>query len=306
MTNHPGAVLAWLLALLWLWKIAEAVRGLRTVARLDEDAWDLWPERLPGLTVAVPGRNEGAHVGATLQSLVEQDYRARGDLRVVAVDDRSEDQTGSIMDAYAAQHPACVTAVHITGLPAGWLGKLHALDRALAVDPQTEYVLFTDADIRFEPSVLRRALTYAEREQVDHMVVVPTVDLHSWQEGILLGMFHTFVLWAARPWKVPDPRARRDVIGVGAFNLVRRSALASLGGLEPQAMVVLEDLTIARRFKAAGLRSRVAFAPHMVRVPWFPLSPSACCRRLWRRLRSPCWGSCRWWRCFRGRRLRPH
>lgn len=261
-----GAV--WLVALAWVWKTLGAVRGLRQVARIDAPEWDVWPEALPALAVVVPGRDEGANIERTLATLVAQDYRERGDLRVIAVNDRSNDGTGGYMEACAAEHPGFVTALHVTELPEGWLGKTHALELAMRVDPQTDYLLFTDADIRFAPSVLRRALAYAEREQADHLVVIPTMELKAWSEGVLPGVFHTFILWAARPWKVPDARAKRDVIGVGAFNLVRRSALEAIGGLAPQALVVLEDITIARRFKSAGLRTRVAFAPGMVCVHW--------------------------------------
>ena len=258
----------WGLAVGWLWKTVAAVRGLRAVARLDTPQWDVWPEAMPGLTVVVPGRDEAENIGATLASLVAQDYLERGGLRIVAVDDRSTDVTGALMDACATENPEWVSVVHVRELPDAWLGKTHALDVATRVGPRTEYLLFTDADIRFAPSVLRRALAYAEHERADHLVVLPTMDLQTWSEGILPGVFHTFILWAARPWKVPDARAKGDVIGVGAFNLVRRSALESIGGLAPQAMVVLEDITIARRIKSAGLRSRVAFAPGMVRVHW--------------------------------------
>ena len=261
-------LLCWLLALGWLWKTFDGLRGLSQVERLDQPAWDVWPDHLPGLTVVVPGRDEAANIGATLASLTAQDYSRRGALRIVAVDDRSVDQTGPLMDEFAAAHPELVSVLHIRELPEGWLGKTHALDAAVQMRPHTEYLLFTDADVRFAPSTLRRTLAYAEREQLDHLTVLPTMDLNRWSEGILLGVFHTFILWAARPWKVSDPRAKRDVIGVGAFNLVRRSALQSIGGLKPQAMVVLEDITIARRIKSAGLRTRVAFAPGMVRVHW--------------------------------------
>ncbi|MDQ2924572.1 MAG: hypothetical protein M3R43_03305, partial [Acidobacteriota bacterium] len=41
-----------------------------------------------------------------------------------------------------------------------------------------------------------------------------------------------------------------------------------LGGLAPQRLAVLEDITLARRMKAAGMRQRVAFAPGMVLVHW--------------------------------------
>jgi hypothetical protein len=87
-------------------------------------------------------------------------------------------------------------------------------------------------------------------------------------EGIVLGFFQIFGLWASRLWKVEDPKAKSDVVGVGAFNLVRRDALNEIGGWLPQRLVVLEDITLGRRMRAAGMRQRVAFAPGLVLVHW--------------------------------------
>jgi hypothetical protein len=71
-----------------------------------------------------------------------------------------------------------------------------------------------------------------------------------------------------RPWKIEDPKARRDVAGVGAFNLVRRDALNEIGGWLPQRLAVLDDITLGRRMRAAGMRQRIAFAPGLVLVHW--------------------------------------
>jgi hypothetical protein len=122
--------------------------------------------------------------------------------------------------------------------------------------------------VLFSPSILRRAMVCAEDTQADHLVVVPTMQVRSPGEGIILGFLQTFGLWASRPWKIADPKARRDVIGIGAFNLVRRDALDQIGGWLPQRLAVLEDITLGRRMKAAGMRQRIAFAPGLVLVHW--------------------------------------
>ena len=83
----------------------------------------------------------------------------------------------------------------------------------------------------------------------------------------MLGFLSVLGIWITRPWRVSDPLARNDVLGVGAFNLVRREALEVLGGWEPQRLAVVEDVTLGRRMKAAGLRQRVAFGPELVLVP---------------------------------------
>jgi hypothetical protein len=111
-------------------------------------------------------------------------------------------------------------------------------------------------------------MAFAAMTQADHVVVMPTPQVKTRGEGIVLGFFSVLGMWVTRPWRVSDPRARRDVFGVGAFNLVRREALAALGGWEPQRLAVVEDVTLGRRMKAAGLKQRVAFGPDLVLVHW--------------------------------------
>ena len=82
-----------------------------------------------------------------------------------------------------------------------------------------------------------------------------------------MGFLQVIGLWATRLWRVSDPRAR-DAIGIGAFNLLRRTAYQRLGGFEYLRLQILEDLTLARRVKQLGLQQRVALAPGYVRIHW--------------------------------------
>jgi hypothetical protein len=97
---------------------------------------------------------------------------------------------------------------------------------------------------------------------------MPTPLVKGRGEGIVLGFFSVLGMWVTRPWRVSDPLARHDVMGVGAFNLVRREALNVLGGWEPQRLAVVEDVTLGRRMKAAGMRQGVAFGTDLVLVHW--------------------------------------
>lgn len=259
---------AWLIALLWLGKLIEAARGLPRIPNLLDPQHDRTPTGNPSVTVIVPARDEAAAISQCLESLLAQDY---ANLHILAIDDRSTDATGQIMDALAAAHPDRLTALHIAELPAGWLGKTHAMAlaarHAIAIY-QTDYLLFTDADILFHPQAIRRSLAQAVAQQADHFVTIPTPILKTPGEAMLLGYLQVMGLWAARPWRVADPRARRDAVGIGAFNLLRRGAYQQLGGFDALRMQILEDLTLARSVKLAGLRQRLAFAPSMVRLHW--------------------------------------
>ena len=140
---------------------------------------------------------------------------------------------------------------------------------ALAAQHATgEWLLFTDGDVLFRPDALRRALQYATSSGADHLVLLPTILLRSWGERMLIAFLQVLSVWALRPWRVPDPRARRDSIGVGAFNLIRREAYDALGGWEALRMEVLEDLALGRRVKARGFAQRVALGLDLVGVRW--------------------------------------
>jgi glycosyltransferase involved in cell wall biosynthesis len=259
---------AWVLALVWVLRTYDAIHLLPTLPDLTELDWDVLPEGLPTLTVVVPARDEAENIAATLDALMLADYVG---VRVLVVDDRSTDGTAAIVDAYVAEYavrrPGALSAIHIAELPEGWLGKTFAL--MVATENSTsDYLLFTDADVLFSPSVLRRALVCAQATEADHLVVLPTVEVKSRGEGIVLGFLQVMSLWAVRPWMVQEPKARRDVAGIGAFNFVRRDALNEIGGWIPQRLAVLEDITLGRRIRAAGMRQRMAFAPGLVLVHW--------------------------------------
>jgi glycosyltransferase involved in cell wall biosynthesis len=261
---HIFGSLAWLISLAWVWKAVAAARGLPGIPDITQPQYDVTPAGTPSLTVIVPARNEAADIAACLQSLLQQDYT---NLQIIAVNDRSTDSTGTIMEALAAEYPAKLHILHITELPPGWLGKPHAM-AVSARQATSEYLLFTDADILFRPDALRRSLAQAVATNADHFVTLPTPIVKTHGEGMLLGFLQVLGLWATRPWRAAQPNATRDFIGIGAFCLLRASAYRQLGGFEAFRMEILEDLTLARCVKLAGLSQRVAVSPGLVKVHW--------------------------------------
>jgi glycosyltransferase involved in cell wall biosynthesis len=259
---------AWLIALAWLWKAITAAAFLRRVPDLTSPAHNLTPPNNPSITVVIPARNEAAHITACLQSLLSQQHP---NLHLIAVNDRSTDSTGAIMDVLAARHPDKLAVLHITELPTGWLGKTHAMAfaarHAISLH-RPDYLLFTDADILFRPDALRLALAHAVATEADHFVILPTTLVHSAGEGMLLSYLQIMGLWAVRPWRVSDPQALRDAVGVGAFNLLRTSAYQQIGGYEALRMEIVEDLALGSRIKRARLRQRIATGPDLVSVHW--------------------------------------
>ena len=264
-----AVVLSWILAGFWTVCAIAALRGLRRVpnlAPLPAGTTNSGPDMLPKVTVIVPARNEASAVEACLRSLLAQTIP----LEVFAVNDRSTDATGAILDNLAAQPqpPGKVLRVlHVEALPDGWLGKPHAMALA-ARQAATPWLLFTDADVLFAPEVIERALAEAE-PHADHLVLMPTLILHSGGERMMTAFFQSLSLIWWRPWRVADPRARES-IGIGAFNLIRAGVYRAVGGFEAQRYQVLDDVRLGVEVKRAGFRQRVVFGLDLIRVHWAP------------------------------------
>jgi hypothetical protein len=204
----------------WLYHSLAARRGITQIADLTQPEFAVAAEtKLPRVSIIVPARNEAAMIETAVRSLLAIDYP---NYELIVVDDRSEDATGEILDRLKAEHGARLVVVHVRELPPGWLGKTHAMWSA-ARQATGEWILFSDADVVHAPEALRRAVGYAERERAAHMVLLPTMLMESTGERMMISFFQAMFIFAYRPWKVRDPKAR-DSMGVGAFNMVRRSA----------------------------------------------------------------------------------
>jgi cellulose synthase/poly-beta-1,6-N-acetylglucosamine synthase-like glycosyltransferase len=262
------AIFAWLIAAAWLSRVIPALWMLPRVPNLlkptQPPAADL--STWPSVTVIVPAKDEAAAIAHSLRSVLASDYP---NLQVVAVDDRSTDATGRLMDEVAASPKSRgrLRVLHVRKLPDGWLGKPHAM--AMAAEGTTsDWLLFTDADVIFDPRAIGLAIQYAEQSHGDHMVLYPTLILRGVAEKMLIGFFQSVSALAGRPWKIADPNATKDYIGVGAFNLIRRPVYEALGGYSELRMEVLEDMRLGFRAKREGYAQRVAFGKDLVRIRW--------------------------------------
>ncbi len=252
-----------LVAAAWIWRAVDLYRNLPRVPDLHAQRY---AESLPPgvkLAVIVPACNEEAAIEHTLRSLLAQEGIA---LEIVAVDDRSRDRTGAILDRLAAEVGPSLRILHIHDLPPGWMGKQNALAQGMELTT-APYLLFTDGDIYFRPDALRRAMRFVLDEQADHAVLLPTPVIRSFGEHMMISALQVLSAWAVRLWRVPDPHSR-DRIGVGAFNLVRREAFDSIGGFQALRLEVLEDVRLAVEIKRHDLRQRVAFGAGLVTVHW--------------------------------------
>ncbi len=268
-----------ILALAWLSRIVDAAIGMPSVADVSEPEWDRNPVRASGnprVSIIVPARNEERDIEQSLNRLLELDY---DNYEVIAVNDRSTDRTREIMERVAQDqkcHPPSETpekmahpilrVIHHQELPSGWLGKTHAMWTATN-EARGEWLLFTDADVLFKADSVRRALAYAEVEKADHVVLFPRMIMKTPGEYMMIAFFQTMFVFGHRPWKVADPKSR-DHMGVGAFNLIRRSVYESIGTYEALRMEVLDDMKLGKVVKNAGFAQRNVFGGDLISIRW--------------------------------------
>jgi glycosyltransferase involved in cell wall biosynthesis len=263
-----------ILALAWFSRIVEAAFGMPRIADIAKPEWDRRPPTdsgEPRVTIIVPARNEEDHIRETLTRLLALEY---SNYEIMAVNDRSTDRTGQIMDEVAsgdanAGEFACakrLRVIHISELPAGWLGKTHAMWTA-AKQASGDWLLFTDADVRFKPDALRRGIAYAEAEKADHVVLFPRMIMKRPGERMMIAFFQALFVFGHRPWKVADPDAN-DHMGVGAFNMVRRSVYEAVGTYQALRMEVLDDMKLGKVVKNAGFAQRNVFGEDLISLRW--------------------------------------
>lgn len=225
-------------------------------------------ERLPedpapsssSVCLCVPARNEAREIGAALASWLAQDHAA---FQVVVVDDGSTDATPEIL---AGLQNSRLRVIRNDTLPPGWLGKNHALHLATSAPGAiADWLLFVDADVKAEPSLLRRAVAHAESTGADVLALVPGQETGSFGERLLLPVLGSGFLMA-----IPADRvAMADsafCAGIGAFTLIRRTVYDALGGHAAAPLEAIDDMMLARRAKLAGYSNRVGQGGPALRI----------------------------------------
>ncbi|MCA9118666.1 MAG: glycosyltransferase [Planctomycetaceae bacterium] len=236
--------------------------GMRKIQKISNIAPTLdrpWPK----VSVIVAARNEERDIEAGLCSLLQLDY---DELEILVVNDRSTDRTGEILERIASEHPQ-LTVAHLHELPAGWLGKNHALYYG-ATRATGELLLFTDADVVMEPTVLRRAVAYMLEREIDHLPMLFEVRMPNWLLESFVVTFSVYLMTYCRPWQCPNPK-RAGHIGIGGFNLVRADVYQKIGTHEVIRMRPDDDLKFGKLIKREGFRQELLNGAGLMYVPWY-------------------------------------
>ena len=250
------------IAFAWLVIVALTLHGLSrqtpllTTANLRLTAGDA-----PLVSVLVPARNEEQRVlEPCIRSILAQDY---GNFEVIAVDDRSTDNTGTILKTLAMSDER-LRVIEGEELPPGWLGKPYAMQQALS-HARGEWILATDADMIFDAAALRTALDRVLETNEDALTLIPRFEAGSFWERVMIPTWEWVFLMFMIFYRINDPKSD-GAAAIGGFFLIRRTVLDRAGGYEALKDEVMEDVRLAARIKRVGARLMIERAPALIRT----------------------------------------
>lgn len=237
-------------ALAWVYLLAGHGGFWRTDCRLPVTAGRGVPA-WPSVTAVVPARDEAALLPQTLPTLLAQEYP--GEFSVVLVDDASSDGTAMVAEELAEGRPLRVIAGKPP--PPRWAAKVWAMAQGASEAGDSDYLLFTDADIAFAPGTLAalvRAAVADDRALVSQMALLRAEG--DWERWLVPAFAYFFAkLYPFR--RVGLPRAR-TAAAAGGCMLVSRQALAAAGGLASIAEARIDDVALGRLLKRGPARAR--------------------------------------------------
>lgn len=217
----------------------------------------------PSVSLIIAARDEERHIEAAVRALLAQRYPR---LELIVVNDRSTDATAEILARVAATDPRLQIET-VDKLPDGWLGKNHAMQRG-AERSTGELLLFADADVVFEPDAVARAVRLLRMENADNVTLFPGLLLPDvlLTVVVLYGFMWAFAI--IRPWRTRNPGSSTSM-GIGAFNLVRRSAFDAVGGFHRIPLRPDDDLMLGKVLKRHGARQIVANGIGTISIEWY-------------------------------------
>jgi chlorobactene glucosyltransferase len=227
------------------------VLNMRALHKLVNEKGRL-PEPSPLISILVPARNEEKDIVPCLESLRRQDYP---NYEILVLDDSSSDSTAALVGEIAAKDHR-VRLLRGEPLPKGWAGKPFACHQ-LASEAKGSWMLFTDADTIHAPSMLRKALAYAQDHKLSLLSGLPLQNTVSLSQRVVVPTFYFAILSLFPLWWLQGSRSPKPGLSIGQFLFVSAEDYREIGGHEAVKSRILEDVWLGLGMARHGKRQAV-------------------------------------------------
>ena len=215
--------------------------------------------------ILVPVRNEGKrNLRENICALVSQ---SQCNALVIVTDDCSTDESPDILSIIERNHPKRIKVVAGKAKPLGWMGKTHALEQAKQAS-KANWMALVDADVYCETELIRTALEYAKKNNLDALCVLPQFVYRSFWVGVVLPAMIWLSVMRVSPTQT-NRNSSQYAFGFGNFILVRRDAHEAIGGFEAYRSSVLDDCEIFERLKHDGFSVQIVHGPSLMQSPMY-------------------------------------
>jgi glycosyltransferase involved in cell wall biosynthesis len=242
------------------------IRASRSFSKLrwSRDLDPVAPAVWPPLSVIIPACDEESSLEEAVRTVLSQDYEP---LEIVLINDRSRDETLQVMRRIEREDSR-VQVIDIQELPQGWLGKVHALHQGTRI-ATGDLLLYTDADVNFQTGFFRKTVAWMLEQELDHLTIGPEVQAAGfWQEVAVFSFMGMFSL-GMRADEIGKPGSDA-YIGIGAFNMVRRTGLERTPGFEWLKMEIVDDVGLGLMLHRAGGRAGLLMGMGELWLDWYP------------------------------------
>ena len=244
----------------WIFLIKSMFRTFQETPFLDKFKKKIHEK--PKVSIILPARNEEKFIGGCLDSLVNQDYI---DYEIMAINDSSDDSTGTIIKKYAKKFPKLIY-VDAKPKPEGWVGKNWACMEGYK-KATGDLLLFTDSDTKHATSVISLAVSHLLSLELDALTVIPKMLCLDSITKITLPIISVFLHTRFSALRVNDTSKNTGYF-FGSFFIIKRSTYDSVGTHEGVKEELIEDGALGKKVKESGFKMRMVDGRHLVDAVW--------------------------------------
>lgn len=244
----------------WIYFLAYMVRSFKKSPLLNSVS--AVTSNFPLVSVILPARNEEQYIARCLASLLAQNYPS---FEIIAIDDSSSDNTGSILEQFAATDPR-VIHVQAELKPEGWAGKNWACIQGYQKS-RGSILLFTDADTVHAPNSILLAVSQITTNGLEAVSAVPKLICNDFWTKVALPSLSVFLHTRFSALRVNDPRTKTGYF-FGSFYAITRRTYEAVGTHESVKAELVEDGALGAKVKELGYPMRMFRGEKYIDAVW--------------------------------------